>query len=202
MNEKRRTVAMAITKVALLEHCAMSSSSCMIFLTRETGIALGAVSENSLARPKVYLLGRALCPVISSGSGTTFGDITKCFLPADFCVLLYSIGPPVSRSGGGRTGRLFECSLFQARVLGLRKVKRAGAALSYHDSVIDTWHWRSLDPAIDSTSTLAWSLLAILTSSGTAYASDLPRCALCGLSPFKSVLHLGLRHPAAAWKHH
>jgi hypothetical protein len=72
----RRTVAMAITKVALLEHCTISSSSWMIFLTRETGSSLDTASIG-FHEGRLYALGRALCPVISSGSATFLGDILK-----------------------------------------------------------------------------------------------------------------------------
>lgn len=39
-----RTVAIAMTKVALLEHCTISSSSWMIFLIRETGSRVNSSS--------------------------------------------------------------------------------------------------------------------------------------------------------------
>ena len=45
--QRSPTVAIAITKVALLEHCTMSSSSWMIFLIRET-VANQSVQKNSI----------------------------------------------------------------------------------------------------------------------------------------------------------
>lgn len=69
-----RTVAMAMTKVALLEHCTISSSSWIIFLIRDTGKEL-AVLASSLG--DLYALGRALCPVTSSRSPAFFADMTE-----------------------------------------------------------------------------------------------------------------------------
>ena len=67
-------MATEITKVALLEHCTISSSSWMIFFIRATGDA----SVDSNLRRWCYILGRAVWPVISStDSGASFGDMAE-----------------------------------------------------------------------------------------------------------------------------